>query len=378
MEDCLAYSGAGAIIASFGARGSKRNFKNFACDALGKKIALDYRTYDSYQDSRGAQMTKLSKRFLFIVAYFAFLLCIFFLDRLITPAVIAKEATDEAQKSSKYEPISWDRYEVIFSGLSEPVRVFPLSRARKDEADFGKTALPEDILRKIAKARDKNARWLVLERRKAMESLSFTLEVTYPTGKSVTYPYTGRYTRGIILTPPSEFMLYYCDPRNFSYREDDKYFYIVRKGYKGKGDGVLPVYILAGGLTPTVLPPSWLTLRDVLWFGIRENFEIHPEHELWFAKDDLRLVREVSTYSVDGQLISGRVEANYYYHDSEFPTILTIKSWQKGHPELAQFTLLYFQVVKGFWLLSEGVIGAPTSGELESLDWRINKAQPSL
>ncbi len=308
------------------------------------------------------------KWFLLSVSFLTFSVTLFLSGSLASVSSRPRDTSDAVELSPGDDAFSQYGYEVNFPGLSERVRVFPLRRALVSEKASGKLAVPEDIIGNIRQARERNARWLISERRPDSMAVSLTLKVAYPNGKTKEYPYTGRYSRGVFLVPPAEYMLYYADLRTYSYSEDEDYFRVVRRRYRGASDGV-PAFSMAGGLAAhSSAPPSWLTVSDLMWFGRWESNELQPGHELYFSKDDFRLIREISTFETDGPSPIGRIQADYYYSHSPYPRRVVIKTWHENYPDLSTISILVFRVVSNLWFIDEAVIGAKLSPKLEQAD----------
>ncbi len=269
--------------------------------------------------------------------------------------------TTKGQNNTKLnEAISG--YEVRFPGIDEEIRVFPLERAARDEGN--KKGLAGDLLAKLALARERNASWLIRDRRGKSRTVSLEIQIMYESGKEYRYEYRGKYFPGILLVAPSEFMLYYSDPRDFEYKEDDEFFYVIRKPYKGRSSGYLRPYMTAGGMTPFLEPISWLSVYRLEWLGRWAQSQDHPGHELWFSKSDYRLVREVTWYlptdvSPPVVPVHGRVEAIYYYSShpqDSHPERVAIKSSTYGYPELANATLITFKMVNGLCFVDKALL----------------------
>ncbi|RLI48722.1 MAG: hypothetical protein DRO73_08505 [Candidatus Thorarchaeota archaeon] len=258
-------------------------------------------------------------------------------------------------------------YAVAFQGFRDAVRVYPLAKAMT-----GAAALSPAIISQIDRARERNARWLIRQHARTLEtsmeaSVSFTLVADYPSAGQKAYPYAGRYCPGIVLQRPSEFMLYYCNPQLFEYSEDSHYFRIIRRGYRGESDGVLQPYVMAGGLVAASVPPSWLSDADLLWFGRWEKYEMQPGHELWFEKEDYRLVKEVSSYTGEDGAVGGRIEATYVYKDSVFPHKAVILSRPTDEELPGVASILLFQEVDGLLFIEKGVLQADLTDDLEDI-----------
>ena len=94
---------------------------------------------------------------------------------------------------------------------------------------------------------------------------------------------------------------------------------------------------------------------------------MQPGHELWFEKEDYRLVKEVSSYTGEDGAVGGRIEATYVYKDSVFPHKAVILSRPTDEELPGVASILLFQEVDGLLFIEKGVLQADLTDDLEDI-----------
>ncbi len=256
---------------------------------------------------------------------------------------------------------------VLFPGIDEPVRVAALESAAGVVPDKLDDVLPVKVLDSIIRARDRNARWLVCERRTDYVSFSYTY--VFENYSKRAQPTRGRYDRGVYLKLPSEFVLYYGDWRAYEYKDEEGYFKIKLKpdGKPEKGKDkerhFIPNYLDWASIGQMVQPIAWMTERWMAYVPLlRDTMDYQYGFELWFGQRDLRLLRELITVptevigddgtvhlDTDNPTIVKEVHYRYYSPDDDYPTEVTII--RSGYISAE----LRFQFIDGFWVLDRGL-----------------------
>jgi len=244
---------------------------------------------------------------------------------------------------------------VRFDGVDCEVNVAPLGILMKG-------GLSEDIANKVIAARDRNARWLLCEKRQDYKYFQYTLEHRNSVGATFSYPYVGRYDRGASLQLASEYMLYYSDVRKFEFKDENGYWKMILPPYEGEMISTVPDFRFYG--VPLSKPRSWWADVDLRAYGdMNMSVGSHWGHELWFSADDYRLTREItirpeiSSQSHDAHTSQTSLEPKYdmieynYYGDG-YPSILSVSYAHMGEGEL------YFSVHDGLWVLEHGQYGS--------------------
>jgi hypothetical protein len=257
--------------------------------------------------------------------------------------------------------------DVLFPGIDEPVRVAMLESAAGRASDKLADVLPVKVLDSIIRARDRNACWLVCERRRDYVSFSYTFVFE----DRRIQPTRGRYDRGVYLKLPSEYVLYYGDWRAYEYMDEEGYFKIklkpAGKPEKGKkGEDLkrhsIPNYLDWASMSQMVQPIAWKDeLSMVIEPILRDMMDYQYGFELWFDEHDLKLCREFITVPTEPIGDDGTVhldtdnpkiakEVHYgYWKDVDYPSDVTII--QNGHTRAE----LRFQFIDGFWVLNHGM-----------------------
>ncbi|OPX23779.1 MAG: hypothetical protein B1H03_00720 [Planctomycetales bacterium 4484_113] len=238
---------------------------------------------------------------------------------------------------------------VSFPGILQPVEVAFLRWAAGRDSGKIEYALPGTILHDIIRARDRNAFWLVCEHRNDYKSVSYTLEYTGPSGERHTYPTRGKYDRGVYLMLPSEYMLYYGDVSSYDYQEGIDYFKMILRPYKHRSSGGIPHHMLWA--IPFPKPLAWMSFDERAAIGQQTGIDFQLEYELWFAKEDMKLVKEfirVCPPKSDGDDAGATTEVTYRYRGRGYPVEVCVE--QSG----VVYVLLRFQLVDGLWMLDNG------------------------
>jgi len=247
---------------------------------------------------------------------------------------------------------------VQFPGIEEATRVAPLKSTALE--------LPDEVLTDIVKARDRNAFWLICEDRRDYRSISYIFE--YKNNQLVhrIMPVRGRYDRGVYLQVPSEYLLYHGDCSAYEYEYSTDYFKVTlvpgpkldqsELYYHG-----IPDFIIWASKGLMALPFSWRSDTDIAFLDkIRENEGHRYGFEVWFARDDLRLIKELITVPSELTTTEGEEYLDYanpkvlkeirytYLPGTTFPEEVLIIEEEKVQVKLR------FQMIDGFWMLSEG------------------------
>lgn len=265
---------------------------------------------------------------------------------------------------------------VLFPGIGEPVRVAPLEGVAGMYSGYPEMKLPDEVVDKLIRARDRNAFWLLCEARRDYSSIAYTYVFANNAGLATRiHQVEGPYDRGVYFKVPSEYVLYHTDLSKWEYRSEDGYFKIV----------AAPAPLPERPLSDRSGIPSWLKWAEplhvcraraytderlLLLLWLRTDAEFVNGCELWFDADDLKLVKEVITEPkalADG---SGRDysqatpirEVQYNYEDyrvgeRDYPVQVTV--YDKGFKALS----MEFKLVEGFWMLRRGkvYVGDPDS-----------------
>jgi len=263
---------------------------------------------------------------------------------------------------------------VMFPGIEGPVRVQALRAAARFDPDRpGRHVLPANIVENLVRARDRNAFWLVSERRKDYKAISYVFVFTNYQGTVRVLPTRGKYDRGTYLKLPSEYMLYQGRYREYDYEDGPEYFKVTMKPqsepkveeglYQELYHGGVPNFISWAKPVLMTEPLAWKRERDMWSLSlVRNPRDIQYGYELWFAKDDLRLVRELITEpkltkDEDGHeqydFTAPQVvrEIRYTYLDgTDYPTRVSVFEGDYCAAELR------FRLVDGFWMLERGTL----------------------
>lgn len=254
---------------------------------------------------------------------------------------------------------------VAYDELGASIRVAALEEA----------FLSAENLDQMVRARERNAAWLVCDRRTNYRAFSYTLDIVHANGEVSSYPVVGRYDRGLFLSLPSEFVLYYGDCSRYEYRTSGEFFVVQTKPSVVRDQSFMDPY----GLPRYVawLSPFWAT-RPSAWLGTLDlrKFVLQPSlvpfsygYQLWFSTDDYRLVKEVVTQPVPRTSSGYDAQAGYDYSEEETFAEAVYDYEDSPFPRKVQLSFaegveanLQFEMVKGFWVFREGTVSS-TRGE---------------
>lgn len=263
---------------------------------------------------------------------------------------------------------------VVFPGIEGPVRVQALRvAARLDPDRPGRHVLSDNIVENLVRARDRNAFWLVSEGRKDYKAISYVFVFTNFQGTIRVLPTRGKYDRGTYLKLPSEYMLYQGCYREYEYEDSPDYFKVTMKPqsepeveeglYQELYHGGVPNFISWAEPVLMTEPLAWKREREMWCLSlVRNPRDIQYGYELWFAKEDFKLVRELITEPrltkdedghehydfTDPQVVR---EIRYTYLDgTEHPTRMSVLEGDYCAAELR------FGLVDRFWMLERGTL----------------------
>ncbi|MCD6283249.1 hypothetical protein J7J84_06580 [bacterium] len=289
---------------------------------------------------------------------------------ILTTAAYAKTFSG---KKPQFDPAKLGRY-VLFPGIDQPVRVAGLYAAASDEAKWAEKRLPDDIVDKLIRARDRNAFWLLCEDRRDYSSIAYTYVFANNAGLATRVrPVEGPYDRGVNFKVPSEYVLFQSDVSECEYANEDGYFKMILAPTPMPEDRYygtpIPSYVKWASPIRVAWTNGWMPVRSILVldeYRLKENFV--NGCEMWFAEDDLRLVKEIITEPTALEDGSGwdysqavpvkEVEYNYTdYSDIErdFPKHVIVR--ENGVVRLE----MEFKLADGFWMLHRGKLfsGSP-------------------
>ncbi len=267
---------------------------------------------------------------------------------------------------------------VLFPGIGQPVLVSHLKYAAGIIPSEKYTPLPEAHLKAFIQARDRNAKWLICERRRDYEYISYVLKLSSSGHEGYQFPVQGRYDRGIFLLLPSEYVLYYGNVSAYRFDADDEYFKIIVDPSSADVPTGIPNYVnwaTAAGFAPLAWQnPHRLELLLQRLDGVPYSYG----YELWFDRRDLRLVKELvlvprvsitddGKLAVDTEVTDVIKEVTYTYEGgSEYPTRLSLITGRGKHG-----MELIFQYVDGFWMLKEGTSIRNLEDPDEKFNWYL-------
>ncbi len=275
---------------------------------------------------------------------------------------------EEVAQDSPFDPAKLGRF-VVFPGIDQPARVAGLFGAAGTDPDprYADRRLPDKIVHKLIRARDRNAFWLLCEDRRDYSSIAYTY--VFATNRSVR-AVEGPYDRGVYFKVPSEYVLFQSDVSQCTYLNEDGYFKMIlaptpMPENRFFASSPIPDYIKWASPFRVSRPNGWMPLRHILVldeYRLKENFV--NGCELWFAEDDSRLVKEFITEPAitkdeegnehydfdDAQMVK---EVQYDYTDRlgntwDYPAVVTVFTggWKALEME--------FHLADGFWMLHRG------------------------
>jgi hypothetical protein len=249
---------------------------------------------------------------------------------------------------------------VLFPGIQEPVRVRSLEAALTLDPKYLNYRLPTQVVHRLIQARDRNANWLLSERRKDYLYVSYTFHYSNNRGTERVCPTAGKYDRGVYLKLPSEYVLYYGDYSKYDFQETEGYFRILVRTGESNDSQPVPGFISWADVPLVFKPLPWWTEQEIhdLLFVDPEKYA--QEFELLFSKVDGRLVKEYVRLtplcgSIERNTKSGDVqgdvavrEIRYSYEGEDYPAQVLILS--QGQ----LFAEFLFDSVHGFWMMRRG------------------------
>jgi len=269
----------------------------------------------------------------------------------------------------KFDESKLGRY-VLFPGIGEPARIAGLFAAASDEEKWADKRLPDEIVDKLIRARDRNAFWLLCEDRKDYSSIAYTYVFANNSGLATRVrPVEGPYDRGVYFKVPSEYVLFQSDVSECTYANEDGYFKMTYAPVPMPENRFLsspiPSYIKWASPIRVAWTNGWMPLKSILAldeYRLQENFV--NGCEMWFAEDDLRLVKELITepaittdeegnenYDFDDPQVAIEVQYDYlgrYSNTWDYPALVTVI--QDGKTTLE----MEFKLADGFWMLHRG------------------------
>ncbi len=287
---------------------------------------------------------------------------------LLASITITAGAKDFSGGTPRFDPAKLS-YFVLFPGISEPVRVSTMMGVAGLDPGYPEMKLPDDVVDKLIRARDRNALWLTCMGREDCSSIAYTYIFANNAGQSTRIQQVeGPYDRGVYFKVPSEYLLFHSDLSKWEYRNEDGYFKLIAAPLPLPKDPIhdrsnIPSFINWAEPILVCRSREYSDERMLLTMWLRMDAKFINGSELCFDEKSLKLVKEIITEPTalaDGtgwdysKPVAVR-EIKYIYDDPrigerEYPVRVEVSD--KGLEALR----MEFKLVEGFWMLDRGLL----------------------